>query len=116
MDAPWWCSEAVAEPDQAVAHSCLDCWQFGSEPLCDLGVGVAVVVGQFDRLPLQIGQRVEAAPYLLDLEPGGDGVRDLVEVDLGRPGADQLGAVRGGLLGPDPVDGPPVRDGEDPGV
>src|SRR6266511_4170323 len=70
----WWIRssqshpEAVAHPDQAVAHPGLDRRQRGVEQLGDLAVGVAVVVGQRDGLALKLGQIFQAPTPLPALD------------------------------------------------
>jgi hypothetical protein len=70
--------QAVAHPDQAVADPGLDRPECNVEQPGDLAVGVAAVVGEGDRLTLQVRQRVQATAYPFPVKAGLDGLGDLV--------------------------------------
>jgi hypothetical protein len=77
-----------------------------------LTVGVPAVVGQRDRLALDLGERLQAAPDPFPVQARLHRLSHLIvgDADLGRP---QL-AVGRGYGRPDSVDGAAVGDGQHP--
>src|SRR6476619_6225109 len=105
--------QQLAQPFQTREHSALDRPEREAEPLRELGLREAAVVGELDRLAL-VGR--ELAQRLLDdlalrAEPG---------LFVGRLARGLLGVVERvgspALLAADEVDGPSVDERQDPGA
>ena len=105
--------QAVAQPDQRVPHPGLDRAGRHAEQAGDLAIGVAAVVGQGDRLALQLGERAQAAPDPLAFKARLDGLGHLVEGDVGGGGTPL--ALGFPLHRTDPVHRPAVRQRHHPG-
>ena len=105
--------QAVPQPDQRVPHPGLDGAVGHPEQAGDLVVGVAAVVGQGDRLALQLGERAQAAPDALALQARLDRLGHLVVGDDGRRDAPL--AVGFLLHRANPVDRPAMRERRHPG-
>ncbi len=84
------------------------------EKLGDLGVAVAVVIGERDGVTLKFGQAINAAAHLLTLEARGHRFFDNIDVPLGDERAGLAASAR--LSRTNSIDRPPVSHGEDPGV
>ena len=106
--------QQLAESGEPGEHPALDRTQGLAEPLRELRLGEAAVVGKLDRLALRVGKLAECRLHSLALEvqPGGLFGR------RGRGLLASLGVVERlgspALLATDEVDRAPVHEREDP--
>ena len=60
--------EKLTQPREPGEHPALDGTQRLAEPLRQLGLRVAAVVGELDRLPLRVGQQAQRGLHAVALE------------------------------------------------
>ncbi len=107
--------EKLTQTREPGEHPALDRTERQSEPLGQLGLREAAVVGELDRLALRVRQLAESLLDALALEAEPRRVlRRLARRRVARLVVERLGSSA--LLAPDEIDGPPVDERQDPGA
>ncbi len=108
--------EKLTQPGEPGEHPALDGAQRLAEPLCQLGLGVAAVVRELDRLPLRVGQETKGGLHAVTLEAqpcrllGAAGDRRAFAIRV----LERLGAAA--LLASHEIDGAAMHESQDPGA